>query len=421
MRIAYFIWEYPPLIVGGLGTYASEMVPRLEMFGNQIDVFTINDGTLRTSERLENIDIHRPLIIDGTPALRQIVSNDLKAWGEHLAFFNKIFAYNYLSTTKLINELLKQKLYDIAVVNDWLSALSGLLIKQNTDIPVIFHVHSTEQQRVGLGSQTIKNLEREMAEKADMIITVSYSMKEHLISIGYPAGKINVVWNGCNPDTYRPENVNALLVKNLKQRYSVQEGEKVVLFIGRLTEVKGIKNLVMGFPEVLKEYPSTRLVILGKGEQYEELVTLIKRLGIDDKVKIRSEFVSEEERIAHYSMADLCVFPSTSEPFGIVSLEAMCMKKPIVVGASGISGFKEQVINVGEDQTGIHIDGRNSQDIAWGIKEILKDEKRAIEMGEKGRKRAENIFNIDKVASDTLYLYRRVLDNRNRALRDLRL
>jgi glycosyltransferase involved in cell wall biosynthesis len=397
------------------------MVPRLEMFGSQIDVFTLNDGTLRTSEKIENIDIHRPLIIDGTPVLRQIVSNDLKAWGEHLTMFNKIFAYNYLSATKLLNELSRQKLYDIAIVHDWLSILSGLLIRQNTDLPIVFHVHSTEQQRAGGGSQTIKNLEREMAEKADMIITVSYSMKEHLINIGYPQNKINVVWNGCNPNTYRQENVNKSLVSSLKQRYSVQDGEKVVLFIGRLTEIKGIKNLVIGFNEVLKEYPSTRLVILGKGEQYDELVMLIKRFGISEKVKIRSEFVSEEERIAHYALSDLCVFPSLSEPFGIVSLEAMCMKKPIVVGASGISGFKEQVINSGEDQTGIHIDGRSPQDIAWGINEILKDEKKAGEMGERGRKRAENIFSIDKVASDTLYLYRKVLENRNKSLRDMHL
>jgi glycosyltransferase involved in cell wall biosynthesis len=293
------------------------------------------------------------------------------------------------------------------------------MVKQNSGIPVVFHVHSTEQQRVGTCSATIKNLERALAEKADMIITVSYAMKEHLISIGYPQNKIQVVWNGCNPRTYKSENVNKMLVNSLKQRYSVETGEKVVLFVGRLTEVKGVKNLVAGFPEVLKEYPSTRLIILGKGEQYDELACLVKKLGIGDKVNIRSEFVSEDERIAHYALSDLCVFPSISEPFGIVSLEAMCMKKPIVVGASGISGFREQVINSGEDKTGVHIDGRNPEDIAWGIKEILKDEHKAIMMGENGRKRAERIFNIDKVASDTLYLYRKVLEDKHNMMRDL--
>jgi len=414
MRIAYFVWEYPPLLVGGLGTYASEMVPRMEMFGNEIDVFTLNNGKLLPNERYENISVHRPLSIDGTLMLRQVLNEELKSWGEQMGFLNSIFSYNYLSATKLINDLARKKQYDAIVVNDWLSVMAGLITKQNTDVPIIFHVHSTEQQRVGSGSQTVKNLEREMAEKADMVITVSYSMKEHLLSIGYPQSKINVVWNGCNPEDYRPENVNTGLLKSLKERYSIANDEKVVLFIGRLTEVKGVKNLVIGFPEVLKEFPKTKLVILGKGEQYEELVSLIRRFGIEDKVKIRSEFVSEEERIAHYAMADLCVFPSTSEPFGIVSLEAMCLKKPIVVGASGISGFKEQVVAYGDEQTGVHIDGRSPNDIAWGIKDILKDEKKAAKMGEAGRKRAENIFNIDKVASDTLYLYRKIVETKKR-------
>ncbi|MBN2094863.1 MAG: glycosyltransferase family 4 protein [Candidatus Aenigmarchaeota archaeon] len=414
MRIAYFVWEYPPLLVGGLGTYAAEMVPKLEAAGNEIDVFTLNDGTLRTNERVSDIGIHRPLILEGTNFLKLVLNEDLKAWGEHLTFFNKIFAYNYLSATKLVNEMLKKRVYDLVVINDWLSAPAGIMIKQTTDIPVVFHVHSTEQQRVGNGSQTIKNIERDMAEKSDMIITVSYSMKDHLISLGYPEKKINVVWNGCNPDYYSTDNVNWGLVKALKERYFIEEDEKVVLFVGRLTEVKGVRNLVLGFPEVLKEHPKAKLVILGKGEQYEELVGLVKKMRIEDRVKIRSEFVPEDERIAHYAMADLCVFPSTSEPFGIVSLEAMCLARPLVVGASGISGFREQVVNYGDEQTGIHIDGRNPSDIAWGINEILKDNRKAALMGEFGRKRAEDIFNIDKVSSDTLYLYRKAVESKSR-------
>jgi len=129
------------------------------------------------------------------------------------------------------------------------------------------------------------------------------------------------------------------------------------------------------------------------------------------KVIIRSEFVSEEERIAHYALSDVCVFPSFAEPFGIVSLEAMAMKKPVVVGASGISGFREQVIPEGEEQTGIHINGKNPEDIAWGIKEILKNPERAKKMGENGRKRVEETFNLDVLARNTLFLYEKITKN----------
>ncbi len=408
MRIAYFIWEYPPLVVGGLGTYASQMVPRLSKFGNEIFVFTLNDGKLKTNEKLGEIEIHRPNVMDSTNILDNVVSEKLLKWGKHLKFFNDIFSYNYLSAAKFINEVSKNKKFDLVVINDWLSSIAGLIIKQNTNLPVVFHVHSTERQRIGDGSPTIKGFEMEMAEKADSVITVSYSMKEHLIGLGYPQEKIKVVWNGCDTDKYKEERVNWKLVEMLKKKYKIKEEEKIVFFIGRLTWVKGVENLVSGFPLVLKEFPNTKLIILGKGEEYQDIVKLAKRFNIEDKIIIRSEFVSEEERIAHYALSNVCVFPSFAEPFGIVSLEAMALKKPVVVGASGISGFKEQVIPSGEEQTGIHVDGKRPEDIAWGIKEVLKDDKGAKRMGELGRKRVEEIFNLNKVASDTLFLYRKV-------------
>ncbi len=414
MKIAYFVWEYPPLMVGGLGTYASQVAPRLAKFGNDITVFTLNDGTLKTSEQMGDVNVNRPNIIKAKEMLRLIVSENLHNWGDYLSFFNKIFSYNYLSAAKFLNETLKNEKYDLVVIHDWLSAIAGLIIKQNTDLPIVFHMHSTEQQRVGGGSPTIRNFEREMAEQADLVITVSYAMKEHLIELGYPEEKINVIWNGCDTDKYKLENVNWGLVDELKKKYKIKENEKVVFFVGRLTWIKGAESLVRGFPLVLKEYPNTKLIVLGKGEQQQSIEELVKRNGMDDKVVVRSEFVSEDERIAHYALCDIAIFPSTAEPFGIVSLEGMCLKKPVIVGASGISGFREQVIPNGEEQTGVHVDGRSYEDIAWGIKEVLKDDNKAKEMGERGRKRAEEIFNLDRVASETLSVYNRAVDNKSK-------
>ena len=302
----------------------------------------------------------------------------------------------------------KNEKYDLVVVHDWLSAIAGIIIKRNTDIPLVAHFHSTEQQRVGDGCKTIKQLEGKLAQTADMIITVSYAMRDHLISLGYPQEKINVVWNGCDVDKYNLDKVNWDLVNKLRERYNIKY-EKIILFIGRLTWIKGVENLILGFPYVLKEFPNTKLIILGKGEEYNDIIDIIERLNIKDKVIVRSEFVSEEERIAHYALADICVFPSFSEPFGIVSLEAMALKKPVVVGASGISGFREQVIPSGEEQTGYHVDGKRPEDIAWGIKELLRHPEKAKRLGENGRKRVETIFNLDKVASNTLFLYKKVI------------
>lgn len=69
----------------------------------------------------------------------------------------------------------------------------------------------------------------------------------------------------------------------------------------------------------------------------------------------------------HYAASDVCIFPSVYEPFGIVSLEAMAMEKPVVVGARGVVGFREQVLSSGPDQNGVHVNGEDPADIAWGI------------------------------------------------------
>ena len=104
------------------------------------------------------------------------------------------------------------------------------------------------------------------------------------------------------------------------------------------------------------------------------------------------EFVSEDEGILHYGSCDLFVAPSVYEPFGITALEAMTMEKPVVAGVMGISGFRDFVIPSGHDQTGIHVDGSNSADIAWGINILLDDMENAREMGKKGRMRVKKYF-----------------------------
>jgi glycosyltransferase involved in cell wall biosynthesis len=185
----------------------------------------------------------------------------------------------------------------------------------------------------------------------------------------------------------------------------------MILFIGRLTWVKGVTNLIQAMPAVLADYPNTKLVILGKGEQQNDITELANRLGIKDKVICRFEFVPEKERILHYAAADVCIFPSTYEPFGIVSLEAMSMAKPIIVGAHGVVGFREQVVPNGPDQNGMHVNGESPVDIAWGIKETLSDPDRAKKWGQNGRKRVIQYFTWREAAEQTLQIYKKICSN----------
>jgi len=411
MKIAVFCWEFYPKLVGGLGTYAIEITRKFVELGHDVTVFTLNDGTLKTRENWEGIEIHRPLILDASDIFPFFVTEDLRKWGKNIKLFSDIFAYNLLSASKFVNFCIKKqgKKFDIVVIHDWLSSISGLLTKKDMKkLPIVFHIHSVEQQRsLGGGSEVVKYLERTMTKKADHVITVSNSMKEYLSSLDFPSGKISVCYNGCDPKKYDPAKVDEKELKELRERYKIKDNEKVIFFVGRLTWVKGVYNLVHAMPSILKDFPNTRLVILGKGEQYGDLVAHIQKHKIADKVNIRSEWVDEDERILHYALADLCVFPSISEPFGIVSLEGMAMEKPIIVGAAGVSGLREQVIPSGPNKTGIHINGENSNDIAWGVKEVLKNFDEAKKWGRSGRKRVLKEFTWNVAAKKTLKIYKK--------------
>jgi glycosyltransferase involved in cell wall biosynthesis len=408
LRIGFFVWEYPPALVGGLGTYAEYITREYIELGHDVSVFTLNTGKLKTREIFKGVEVHRPLIADASNVFPMFVAEDLRKWGTNIRFFNDIFLYNILSSTKFINDLIRKQDYkfDVMCVHDWLSSISGIIAKNETKIPVVFHVHSTEWGRSGgQGSEVVSHLETETAQIADRVITVSYAMRDDLVRHGWSAAKISVVWNGVDPERYDPAKVNSEAVRKVRERYNIPEDGFMLFFLGRLTWVKGVRNLIQAMPSILKEYPKTKLVILGKGEEQSDIIEMAGRLGAKDNVTCNFQFVPEEERIAHYAAADACVFPSIYEPFGIVSLEAMSMAKPIVVGAQGVTGFREQVVPTGEDQNGVHVNGNDPSDIAWGIKEVLKDPERAKKWGENGRKRVIQYFTWRKAAEQTLQIY----------------
>lgn len=409
MRIGFFVWEYPPRLVGGLGTYAEYVTREFVELGHDVSVFTLNPGDLKTREIMRGVEIHRPLIADASNVFPMFVTDDLKRWGKNIRMFSDIFLYNILSATKLFNQLIKKEGYsfDVICVHDWLSSIAGLILKNETRIPVVFHVHSTEWGRSGgRGSEVVSHLESAMANDADRVITVSHAMRDDLTQHGWPPSRLTVVWNGVDPARYDPKKYARADAELIRKRYGIQQDWNMLLFLGRLTWVKGVRNLLQAMPTVLKKYPKTKLVVLGKGEEQRDLDETANRLGIRDNVICRFEFVPENERILHYAATDVCIFPSVYEPFGIVSLEAMAMAKPVIVGARGVVGFREQVEPSGPSQNGIHVDGENPSDISWGIIETLKDPNRARIWGENGRRRVLEYFTWRKAAEQTMEIYK---------------
>jgi len=413
MNIVMLVYEFPPRIVGGLGTYAGEISQELVKLGNDVTVVTMNDGKLPTRETWHGVEVHRPAHVDLTDSLPAMVNEDLRRWGRGLKFFSDVFAYNVIAASKLVNELVRKedKKADIVAAHDWLSIIAGASCKRELKVPLVFHVHSTEPGRtMGRGSPVVNALESTGGSVSDMVVTVSHAMRDELVGLGFVEKKIRVCYDAVDPDKYDPTKVSQESAKMLRQRYGLAEDDKMILFVGRLTAVKGVDRLVNAMPAILQKIPNAKLVVVGLGDMQDYLGGLVHSIGVGDQVTLRTEFVPEEERIVHYAACDLAVFPSLYEPFGIVCTEAMSMSKPVVVGAAGVSGLREQVVPSGPDQTGLHVNPQDPSDIAWAVTTILGNSNLANKLGANARKRVLQMFTWKEVASSLVRTYKELLD-----------
>jgi len=411
LKIVHFTWEFPPVIYGGLGTFVTELSQKQNSLGNEVTVFTLNrTNELETYEKWNNIiDVYRPKTLDVSSTYLLFAERDFRNWGEYFKFFADVVSYNTISASQLVNLLVRKegKKYDIIDAHDWLGIMGGMIAKKELNMPLMFHVHSTEVGRsVGRGSHVIKDIEFEGGQVADCVITVSYAMRDELEKLGFPHDKIRVCWNGVDPDKYDPSKISDFDKKQLRNRYGIQDHENMLFFVGRLVTVKGVDTLVKAMPNVLQDFPNTKLVILGIGDLEWDLKSTAENLGVKDNVIFRTEFVSEPERILHYAASDCVILPSIYEPFGIVCTESMSLAKPTIVGAKGTNGFREQIIPDGDNQSGYHINPYDPNDIAWGIKKVLEDKERAAWMGENARQRVLDTFSWDSVTKRTLEIYK---------------
>ena len=257
-------------------------------------------------------------------------------------------------------------------------------------------------------SQIIAKIEKKAADTADAIITVSQGMKDALVNLGYPEDKIHVVHNGVDSASFDPRLFSRDTITAFRNNLGVFD-HPMILYVGRLTRVKGVEELIRAMPDVLKEIPTARLVVIGVGESEEGLRELVLELGLQDAVIMKCQHLSEEELKMCYAACDCAVFPSHYEAFGIVCTEAMAMEKPVIVGVSGTSGLYEQVIIKGDEQNGFHIDPHSPQDIAKHICILLTDPEMRRRFGIAGRKRVLSHLTWDITVQKTTEIYRRVL------------
>ncbi len=397
-----FVDEFPPFFRGGLGTYAMEMSKKLAE-KNAVCVFTRGSDKLPRFEKWYGAGVVRAP--DITPdCYPSFLPPHVRQWDESgQKFYAETLFYNLLSAGLSI-QIGKTEKPDVVAAHDWLAFPGGIIASSNLKVPFIAHFHSTEYGRIATPSPAVCEIELEGVKKAKLVITVSYAMKEEIERFyGEHTGRVEVVYNGVDAEKYNPERYEEKEVAAFRRRFA-EEDEKVVLFLGRLTWVKGIDSLLKAMPEIERECGNVKLVVVGKGELEEEIERLVGELKIN--ACLRFEYVSERERILHYLSSDVVVLPSRYEPFGIVCTEAMALERAVVVGARGTSGLREQVVS---GETGFHINPDDPHDIAVYTSILLNDEELRRRMGKKARKRVLEKFTWDKCAERTEELYLREL------------
>ena len=173
------------------------------------------------------------------------------------------------------------------------------------------------------------------------------------------------------------------------------------MFVGRGVREKGCQVLIDALPRVRAGYHDTKLVIAGGGYR-QHLVDQANALGMARHVYFTG-FIPDEALLRLYKVADVACFPSLYEPFGIVALEAMAAKTPVVVSDAG--GLPEVV---DADVTGTVTWLNSSDSLAWGVLRVLHNPEFATEMAVEARKRVEAVFNWDLIAKETVEVYDRV-------------
>ncbi len=401
MRIAYLSIEFPPRIFGGLGVYADEISREIVSQGEKVSVFTLGDGKLERYQDMNGVEVFRMHPIPIRDGLEVFLSAQTLSWGEGLRFLEDLLSLNQLSAASIM----ENGPFDLCVSHDWLGLLGGMAVKKE-GIPMIYHVHGLEAGRSDNPNPQLVALEKKGAEVADLIITVSEAMKQEMVSLGVRAEKIRVCYHGVDTAFFNPQQADPKRLTALRKRYGYAEDDVIVLFMGRLESVKGIVQLFSAIPDVLAKHPKLKLLVVGKGSLESWALSEAEKLGC---ITLVTDFLDAEDKMHHYALADLCVFPSIYEPFGIVALEAAAMGKAAVVGAAGTSGLAEIVKNPATmHPTGVHVNARDPRDIAWGINLALEDLDRLKSWGKNARARAIEEFTWQKAAERTLAIYKEV-------------
>ena len=389
LNVMMFSWEFPPRVIGGISPHVYFLSKSLAKNNVKVHVVTCDFPGAPEHETIEGVEVYR---IDSY----KNPSPDFATWVY-------LMNLNMQKEAAAIAAKLPEPI-DVFHAHDWLVATTGIGLKHVFRKPLLVTMHSTEiGRRDGLHTTTermIHETEAWLTYEAWRVICCSDYMVQHVKwAFGLPPDKLSMVPNGVNPHVY--EGLEKHDLRSFRIKYALPH-EKIVLYVGRLVYEKGIHILINAIPKVLAK-TDAKFVIVGSGYMQEQLSNIVKSMGLEHKV-LFTGFVDEENLLKLQKVADVSVVPSLFEPFGIVALEAMAAKSPVVVSDTG--GLGEIVQH---DVTGVKAYPNNTDSLAWGITKILTDNGYAKSIRENAYKVILEKYDWDKIAQQTRRMYEAVL------------
>ena len=210
---------------------------------------------------------------------------------------------------------------------------------------------------------------------------------------------ISIIYHRVNTEFFKPVDPN-----DLKKKYNLENSD-IILYLGRIAKGKGVDKLIEILNLIVRKNKNVKLVIVGGDAGYLPIVNLLILKYNLSKYVIFTGFALREDLPKYYSMADLVIYPSRQEIFGLVICEAAACGKAVI--GSNIMGPSEIIVN---GKTGYTSDFKNINEISDIILELLNDKKKLVQMGKNGLNRVKEIYSWKKNAESHYKLYKDILN-----------
>ncbi|NGY62539.1 glycosyltransferase family 4 protein [Lentzea sp. NEAU-D13] len=386
MRVVMVSTGAPPDPLGGIGTYVEGLLGGLASGAAEVDLV----GASR----------HRglpPVTRQGRVTVRRVPTGRSGLPRTRLGMTIALARLNVAGVRHVA-----RRRPDVVAVHDWMCAPAGVVSALVLRLPVCFHVHSAEIFR-GEGSRGAvaflgRLLTRGMARWARLVVVPS---KDTAAAVPYLAGNVAVVSHGAGKAWRMPcpdEAEREVVRKEVRARYGLPDGRRLVVFAGRYAAHKGVAELV----EAIRLIPDATLVLAGSGwpevGQDDRLRSLVARLGLQDRVHVLGRYLNTDELRDHLVAADVCAFPSAYEPFGFVALEAMALRARTVVGP----GFDEAVVG-SEEGACLRTATTSPGELAAAVLRALSDHD--PDLGDRARRYVLAHHSWEAAADRTLQVY----------------